>query len=69
MRRPLLESDMENIITEQCGAVWQYRKTELSGERAYWIQRTDSKVYSIAKPHIIGFYAVDLTDAANQLNN
>jgi len=59
----------QNIITEQCGAVWKYETTGLSGDRAYWVQRTISNVYSVAKPHIIGFYAASLTDAANQLNN
>jgi hypothetical protein len=59
----------QNIITEQCGAVWNYEETGLSGDRAYWIQRTDSKIYSVAKPNIIGFYATSLTEAANKLNN
>lgn len=59
----------QNIITEQCGAVWQYEKTGLSGDRAYWVHRSILNVYSVAKPNIIGFYASSLTEAANKLNN
>lgn len=59
----------QNIITEQCGAVWKYEATGLLGDRAYWVHRTDSKIYSVAKPHIIGFYAANLIEAANKLNN
>jgi hypothetical protein len=63
---------MENIITEQCGAIWIYQETGLSGERAYWLYRAnylDDGAYSVAKPHIVGFYAANLIEAANELSN
>ena len=60
---------MAYIITEQCGAVWNYRKTGFPGDRAYWVQRTDSKIYSVAKPHTIGFYVANLDELVKQLSN
>ena len=60
---------MAYIITEQCGAVWKYSKTGFSGDRAYWVRRTDSKIYSVAKPNIIGFYVATLDELVKQLSN
>jgi hypothetical protein len=59
---------MQTTITEQCGAVWKIESTGQQGTRAFWAQRSPN-ARSVAKPHVIGFYAASLNDAANQLNN
>lgn len=54
-------------ITEQCGAVWTVWRTNVNGERAFWVFLVRGK--SAAKPAIIGFYAPSINAVCDALNN
>ena len=60
---------MQHTITEPCGVTWSYHKTAATGERAYWVQRRETEMYSVAKRHMIGFYAASVADIIKQLSN
>lgn len=55
------------IITEQCGARWIIERTEVNGDRAYWVWLVSGR--SAAKPGYIGFYAASIEAASDALNN
>jgi len=55
-------------ITEQCGARWAVYSTAATGARALWIFKAFGPA-SVARPHVVGFYAPTINAAADTLCN